>query len=502
MKAITKRYPGAIANNTVDFDLLSGEIHGLLGENGAGKSTLMQILAGMVQPDSGSIEIRGAPVKIRSPHDSLKMGIGMVYQHFALVPNLKVIDNIILGFEHGRVLNWKRLEIKLKQILETLELFLPLDEKLSNLSVGERQRVEIVKALFHRSEVLILDEPTSVLTPHESEELFKTIRSLRKQGKSVVLITHKIEEATRISDRISILKTGRKVAEIKGQELRGMGESERYQRVFDVMFGIGHEPKRILVEKSPEGKPVLELDHVVCLEIQGQERLKGVSFQLTSGEIFGIAGIDGNGQKELAEVIAGQRKIAFGKLTLYGNDITQVLGPAARADLGISYITDERLQEGCALSMSVAENFILRLYKSPTFSRWKILNKENINRHCKELIQEFNLKAAGPDVAVNTLSGGNIQKLLLARELCRQPAVLVCNKPTQGLDAKTTHYVRSRILQEKERGAAVLLISSDLDELLNYSDRIGVLYHGELLDIVNGCDANRENIGKLMLGMR
>ena len=503
MKAITKRFDGVTANDAVDFDLFPGEVHTLLGENGAGKSTLMHILSGLVQPDSGSIEIRGESVNIRSPFDSLRYGIGMVYQHFALVPNLTVIENIILGFEEGLILNRKRAESVLKQIFKEFELSLPLDEKISNLSVGEQQRVEIVKALFHRSDVLIMDEPTSVLTPIESEELFKTVFSMRRMGKAVVFITHKLKETLGISDRISILKLGRKVAEMSGEELRQQGEEEGYRRIFDVMFGSTQLPKNTTAIKRPsEEKPIFELEQVVCLGNFGEKRLKKLSLKLNKGEIFGIAGVDGNGQKELAEIVAGQRKIVSGRLILDGNDITHTDGAGTRTDLGISYITDDRMKEGCALSMSVAENSILRLFKRPPFSRKKIMNKSNIKRHAEALIREFDIKVSGPDVDVSTLSGGNIQKLLLARELSLHPRVLVCNKPTQGLDAKTTRYVQDRLQQESVRGTAVLLISSDLDELLSCSDRIGVLYDGELLDIVNRYDANRENIGKLMLGVR
>ena len=502
LKAITKRFKGVIANDAVDFDLYPGEVHTLLGENGAGKSTLMHILSGLVQPDSGSIEVSGESVKFHSPFDSLKFGIGMVYQHFALVPNLTVIENIILGFEGGLILNRKRVERILKQILKEFELSLPLNEKVSNLSVGGQQRVEIVKALFHRSEVLILDEPTSVLTPMETDELFKTIVSMRNKGKAVVFITHKLKETFGISDRISILKLGKKVDEISSQELHGLSEEEGYRRVFDVMFDDVHLSNRLPTKSCSEEQPILEFAQVICLGNLGEERLKNVSLKLRCGEIFGIAGVDGNGQKELAEIIAGQRKIVSGRLILEGNDITHAEGSAARTGLGISYITDDRMQEGCALSMSVAENSILRVFKHPPFSQKKILNKPSINNHAKALIREFDIKVSGPDDTVGTLSGGNIQKLLLARELSHHPNVLVCNKPTQGLDAKTSRYVQERLQQESERGAAVLLISSDLDELLSCSDRIGVLYDGELLDIVNRCDANHENIGKLMLGIR
>ncbi len=502
MRSITKRFPGVIASDAVDFDLFPGEIHTLLGENGAGKSTLMHILAGMVQPDAGSIEIREMPVHIRSPFDSLKLGIGMVYQHFALVSNLTVIENIILGFEGGFILNRRQTENRLKQIFKTFELSLPLNEKVSNLSVGQQQRAEIAKALYHKSDVLILDEPTSVLTPLEIEELFNTLFALSRIGKTVVFITHKLNEALRISNRISILKSGRKIGEFCGETLRRKGEQEGYRIIFDLMFGGSQPPKPAPINKMPTQTPVLELDQVVCLGDLGEERLKGVSLILKRGEILGVAGVDGNGQKELAEIIAGQRRISSGRILLAGKDITLLQEPSSRMDLGIAYITDERMEEGCALSMSVAENIILRRFKRPPFSRWKILNPSNIHGYTRELIRKFDIKASGPDADVSTLSGGNIQKLLLARELSQHPTILVCNKPTQGLDAKTARYVHQRLQQERERGTAVLLISSDLDELVSYSDRIGVLYNGELLDILDGPAANHENIGRLMLGIR
>jgi general nucleoside transport system ATP-binding protein len=502
MRSITKRFPGVTANDAVDLDLFPGEVHTLLGENGAGKSTLMHILAGMVQPEAGRIEVNERPVKIRSPVDALKLGIGMVYQHFALVPNLTAMENIIIGFEDGFVLRWRQLESRLKKILDAYALSLPLNEKVLNLSVGEQQRVEIVKALFHESDVLILDEPTSVLTPLETGELFKTVSALVRLGKTVVFITHKLKEARSVSDRISILRSGKKIAEFSGKMLREMDAREGYRTVFDVMFDDYHLPEHAPPTRSFEAKPILALDRVFCAGNRGAERLKKVSLTLKSGEIFGIAGVDGNGQKELAEVIGGQRKVSSGRLLLHGKDITRRQDPSSRMELGISYITDDRMQEGCVLSMSVAENAILRLFRHPPFSRWKILNRANIEKHTRDLIAKFDIKASGTDIRVSALSGGNIQKLLLARELSNHPAILVCNKPTHGLDAKTTDDVRSRLQQERARGAAILLISSDLDELLCYADRIGVLYNGELLEILDSSCANQENIGRLMLGIR
>ena len=502
MKRITKRFRDVTANDAVDFELFPGEVHTLLGENGAGKSTLMHILAGMVQPDSGSLEIRGKPTRITSPLDALKVGIGMVYQHFALVPGLTVLENIVLGFEGGRALNRRRSEKAINLILAELELSLPLYETIENLSVGQQQRVEIIKALYHKSDVLILDEPTSVLSPMESEALFQTILSLRESGKSIVFITHKLKEALRISDRISILKLGRKVDELSGETLREMGETEGYKRIFNVMFEAndlsGESPER----KQIGNEPVLELEDISCLGNRGEVRLKKISFTLKSGEVFGIAGVDGNGQKELAETIAGQRRAYSGRLALNGEDITHTRGTDARMALGISYITDDRMQEGCALSLSIAENAILRVFNKPPFSRNKILNKQAIHRQTRSLIEEYNMRVDDVNAPVITLSGGNIQKLLLARELFQKPVLLVCNNPTHGLDAQTAQYIQRRLQEECERGAAVLLISSDLDELLNYTDRIGVLYDGEIMDILDAGEATHERIGRLMLGFK
>jgi simple sugar transport system ATP-binding protein len=390
----------------------------------------------------------------------------------------------------------------MKQTLDTFDLSLPLDERVSDLSVGQQQRVEIAKALFHKSDVLILDEPTSVLTPIETEELFKTVAGLRRLEKAVVFITHRLREALRISDRISILKRGRKVAEFSGETLRRESEQTGYRRVFDVMFDGTRTPALAPVRKTLVQAPVLELDRIVCLGNRGETRLKNVSLTLNRGEIFGVAGVDGNGQKEMAEVIAGQRKMSSGRILLDGEDITHLQSPPLRTGLGISYITDDRMHEGCAMSMSVAENAVLRLFKRPPFSRRHILNKAAIDAYTRELIKDFNIKAGGPSVAAGTLSGGNIQKLLLARALSHQPKILICNKPTQGLDARTTRYVQERLQEESRRGAAVLLISLDLDELLGYSDRIGVLYNGELMDILDASSANQEHIGSLMLGIR
>ncbi|MEW5722195.1 MAG: ABC transporter ATP-binding protein [Thermodesulfobacteriota bacterium] len=501
MTGITKAFPGVLANDHVDFDLRTGEVHTLLGENGAGKTTLMNILSGMYQPDEGEIEVRGQRVHIRTPYDSLKLGLGMVYQHFALIPNLTVLENLVLGFEGGMVLDLKQAARKLKKIAEEYGLSIEAQALVQNLSVGERQRTEIIKTLFHGSEALILDEPTSVLTPLETEDLFRTINSLRKLGKAVVLITHKLHEALAISDRISILKLGRKAAELSGDELRAMGNRAASEKILHIMFGDKPIPECAVVDKAISEEPVLELDQVEVLNSRGAIGLKKATFTIRKGEIFGIAGVDGNGQKSLSEVIAGQRKALSGRIIFQGQDITS-LDTTKRFERGISYITDDRISEGCVLDMDLGENAILRSYYQPPYSRLAVINNPVVSEYARKLIRSFNVKATGPEVRAGTLSGGNLQKFILARGLSTKPALIVCNKPTYGLDARTVRYIQELLLEESKQGAAVLLITSDMDELLNYSDRIGVLFNGELLAVMDKCEATPEKIGRLMLGIR
>ena len=501
MTGITKYFPGVIANDNVDFRLFPGEIHTLLGENGAGKSTLINVLAGVYKPDAGTIEVRGKKVEIRSPYDSLQLGIGTVYQHFALIPTLSVVENIMLGFEGGIILSQKSAENRLMKLCNELGLSVRPREKVENLSVGERQRAEILKILFHGADALILDEPTSVLSPLEIQELFRTLLSLRKMGKGVVLITHKLNDAFEISDRITILKLGKNVAEMSGEKLREMGEKEASNKIMQVMFGDMSISEPAISEKKIENTFVLELQQVGAINSRGASGLKEMSFKIRKGEIFGVAGVDGNGQRSLCEVIGGQKKATSGKVIYNGRDITN-LSPCRRFELGISYISDDRMNEGCALSMVLSENSILRNYYRPPFSRYGVINDTVVRSHTSDLIKRFNIKAPGPEIRIGILSGGNIQKFVLACGLSFRPKLIVCNKPTYGLDAKTVHYIQELLLSQSEQGTSVLLISADMDELLNYSDRIGVLFNGEMLDVLNRSDATPEKIGKLMLGIQ
>ena len=506
MRGITKRFNGLVANNNIEFDLKKGEIHALLGENGAGKTTLMNILSGMYQPDEGEIYIKGEKVKITSPQESLRLGIGMVYQHLTLVTTLSVLENIFLGTNKKFLLPKKYAEKKVEEIAESYGLWVDPHVKIWQLSAGEQERVEIVKLFYRGSDVLILDEPTSVFTPLEVEDFFKVLKSMAKAGKAVIFITHKIEEALSISDRITILRQGEKGGEIdlKAGLKAGAGKKEREhlkEKIVKTMFKEAKIAEGIKkASKKVSEDVVLDLEGVTAKNDRGVDALKHVSFSLHKGEVLGIAGVDGNGQKELAEVIVGQRKVLSGRITLNESDITNKSIKFIN-EMGVFYVTEDRMEEGCVGNFTVAENAIFRCYKKEPFSKKGILlNMETIKGYGDELIKSFSIKAPNADALVRTLSGGNIQKLILAREFSYKPVVLVCNKPTHGLDVMTTRFIRNEIKMLSRRAASVILISSDLDEIMEVSDRIGVFFKGELIDILPNKGVVKEEIGKLMLG--
>ena len=501
MSGITKRFPGVMANSNVDFELHPAEIHSILGENGAGKTTLMNILAGMHQPDAGTILVRDQTVKIRSPQDSLRLGIGMVYQHFALIPNLTVIENLVLGFEYGAFLNLKRAKRKLQQISTAYGLSIDPERKIQDLSVSQRQRTEILKILFHESDILILDEPTSMLSPIEIKDLFLTLKSLRKAGKSVVLITHNLSEALSISDRITIMRSGKNAAELSGDRLMAMDMETASNKILEIMFGAVPKPQAGVSQSVSADEPLLEFKQVEALNSQGVVGLKSLSFSIAKGEIFGVTGAESEGRRLLAEVIGGQRRTTAGKLFYRGRDITRT-NTAERFELGIRYITDDRMNEGCVLDMALSENAILQSYYRQPFSRFGILNHANVQSFTGDLISRFGIRATGPDARVSTLSGGNIQKFILARSLSGGPGLIVCSNPTYGLDATTVRFVQQLLKEESRQGAAVLLITTDMDELFSCSNRIGVLFNGGISGFMDRSDATAEKIGKLMLGIR
>jgi simple sugar transport system ATP-binding protein len=499
MRDISKRFGPVLANDHISLDLWPGEIHAVLGENGAGKTTLMNILSGMYQPDSGTIRIAGIETEIASPADALRHGIGTVYQHFTLVPNLSILENVILGAEGRFVLDLNAAEQRVGAMLREFGLDVSPRTEIRHLALGQRQRVEIIKVLFRGTRVLLLDEPTSVLTPVEVASLLDLLRRLRAQGVAVVLITHKLGEALAVSDRVTVLRAGRKVGEFGPDVMSGAERASVRQRIVEQMFGGSQPPEMIQEGQHDAGSALLSLRDVSTVGDRGAPALRGLSLDLRRGEVFGIAGVDGSGQKELGEVIAGQRPVTAGRVLFDGADITN-RGVAAATRLGIGYVTDDRLGEGSVASASVAENVALKSIGRRPFSNGFWLDRRAMAAQADALIATFDVKAPGPQTPIAMLSGGNIQKLLLARELALDPKLLVCNKPTHGLDLKTARFVLQALRQQADAGKVVVLISSEMDELLEICDRIGVMYNGELVAVMPRADADLETLGNLMLG--
>ena len=495
MRGITKRFPGVLANDHVDFDVRSGEVHALLGENGAGKSTLMKILYGLYHPDEGQILLNGKPVTIDSPTDSIDLGIGMIHQHFMLVQTLTVAENVALGLPSSRGLITD-LDRVTKRILELADIYgLKIDPSayIWQLSVGQQQRVEIIKALYRGAALLILDEPTAVLTPQEVDELFVIMRQMVRDGHALIFISHKLHEVVSISNRISVLRDGRLIG------TRSTSDTTK-QSLANWMVGreIGFAPDRGEVQR---GEVRLELEDVSCGSDRGTPGLRGVSVEVRSGEILGIAGVSGNGQRELAEAITGLRKVTGGKVRLEGEDVTNML-PAELTDRMLSYIPEERMKDGMIKDFSVAENMVLREHQKPPYSRFGFLNLREISQNSDNLIAKFQVKTPSHETLAKNLSGGNIQKVVIARELSRNPRVIVAAQPTRGLDIGATEYVRQQLIEQRVGGAAVLLISEDLDEIMALSDRIAVIYEGQIMDILPREKATPQKLGLLMAGVK
>jgi ABC-type uncharacterized transport system ATPase subunit len=509
MRGITKRFGAVVANDRISLDLWPGEIHAVLGENGAGKTTLMNVLAGMYQPDSGTIRIAGEDVQITSPADALRRGIGTVYQHFTLVPNLSILENVVLG-EEGILVDLGAAEGKVASLLADFGLDVSAHTEIRHLALGQRQRVEIIKVLFRGSRVLLLDEPTSVLTPGEVTSLLDLLRRLRDQGIAVVLITHKLGEALAVSNRVTILRNGRNAGDLGPDVMSGANRESVRQRIVEQMFG-GSQPaeahavpssardRGIPRHEGSQSAALLSLRAISTLGDRGVPALHDLSLALHSGEVFGIAGVDGNGQKELGEVVAGQRQVTSGQLLFDGVDITN-RGVTTATRLGIGYVTDDRLHEGSVAGSSITDNIALKSIGRKPFSNGFWLNRRAMAEHARRLIAEFDVRTPGPDTAIGMLSGGNIQKLLLARELALDPKLLVCNKPTTGLDLRTARFVLQSLRRQADAGKVVVLISSELDELMEISDRIGVMYNGRLVAVMPRAEANLELLGDLMLG--
>ncbi len=493
MRGIVKKFPGVLANDHVDFDVKAGEIHALLGENGAGKSTLMKILYGLYQPDEGEILLNGQPIQIHSPSDSIRHGIGMIHQHFMLVDNLTVADNVALGLRSSRE---PRLDLdivtnRINELARNYGLNIDPRATISSLAVGQQQRVEIIKALYRGAALLVLDEPTAVLTPQEVDELFVIFKNMARDGHALIFISHKLHEIVALTDRVTVLRDGkvigtRPTAEVTKADLARM------------MVG-----REVLLErqrpKAATGDVRLKLENVSAVNAQGTPALRNINFEVRSGEILGVAGVSGNGQRSLAEVVAGLLPVSKGQISIEGRDVTN-LPPARIIDTGLSYIPEERMLDGAIKDFSVAENLILQDHIRQPYSQGIFLNFKQIGQHAREMISSFNIKTPSQETPVKNLSGGNIQKLILARELARKPRVLIASQPTRGVDIGAMEYIHNQLLQQRAEGLATLLISEDLDEVRALSDRIAVMFGGEIMGIVENDKTTVEELGLMMAG--
>ncbi len=495
MLNISKSFPGVKANDHVSFSVLSGEIHALVGENGAGKSTLMNILYGLCSPDSGEIIVQGKKVTINRPSDAIKIGIGMVHQHFMLVSNLTVLENIILGREHTNfgLTDYKKAQKEITRIAEKYNLNVNLQAKVYELTVGEMQRVEIIKSLYRGAKLLILDEPTAVLTPQETQQLFEIVRTLTTQGCSVVFISHKLKEVLSISDRITVMRQG---------IVTGVVNTNQTDEMELACLMVGRKVVfRVKKGQATPGDVILRVNDLCALNDRGLSALKDVNFEIRRGEILGVAGVEGNGQSELVEVINGLRSATKGRITFLGNDIEKQ-SPRNRREGGISHIPADRLVMGINTKCSILENLILTKYYRNPLAKHGFINKEKVMNFGKTLIAEYKIATPDPNILASSLSGGNMQKLVLARELDGEPELLVASQPTRGVDVGAIEYIHSQIIKMRDRNHGVLLVSAELDEILSLSDRIIVMYEGEITAEFQTTDVPECEIGLYMAGAK
>jgi ABC-type uncharacterized transport system ATPase subunit len=491
--AINKTYGTVRANVGISVDIRSGEIHAILGENGAGKSTLMRVLYGMEVPDSGTIELDSRPLSLRSPRDAINHGIGMVHQHFMLVPTLTVLENLILGNEiAGRgILNLRAARTYVAELAKRFHISVNLDRKVSQLSVGEQQRVEILKVLVRRARILILDEPTAVLMPQEIADLMVTLRQLATQGFSIFIVTHKLAEAIQVSDRVSVMRAGHMIGTWKTSDTNP-------DALITSMIGHGRHTHLARCE-MPSGQPILYLHGITAPGDRGIDALRGLDLTLQPGEILGVAGVEGNGQRELAEAIIGLRAVTNGDVVLDGESIRD----CSTIDIlrrGVGFIPEDRHHDALVLPLSVSENTVLVSHRDPAFDRWGLLISDAVAAFAGRLVREFQIRCAGVNLPIRNLSGGNQQKLVLGREIARNPRLLIAMQPTRGLDVGAIDYVHLRLIEARNQGMAVLLISTELDEVMAVSDRIAVLREGRIVGNLTRAEATMDGIGRLMLG--
>lgn len=496
MRGIVKRFPGVIANAGVDFDLLEGEVHALLGENGAGKTTLMNVLYGMYSPDAGEIRLRGKQVAFASAREAIAHGLGMVHQHFMLVKPFTVAENIVLGQRSPReplTQDPRQIHGRLRALSEQYGLAIDPAAPVWTLSVGEQQRVEILKALYRGAEALILDEPTAVLTPQEVDELLAILRRLAREGKSIVFISHKLGEVLGVSDRITVLRDGKVVATLPADKADEHGLACRMVGR-DVILRVSKGP-------AHPGEVRLAVRDLSARNDRGLPALRGVNLEVRGGEILGIAGVAGNGQTELEEVIAGLRRATGGEVTICGQRAANQ-PPAAIGALGLAHIPSDRYAMGMLRNFTIAENTVLQRVGDAPFTRRGWLRKEIIRQEARALVSAFDVRTPSVENPARTLSGGNAQKMILARELARQPKALLAAQPTRGLDVSAIEYVHGKLIEQRDRGVAILLISTELDEILTLSDRIAVMYGGQIVGVVDGPGADVHEIGLMMAGSK